>query len=331
MTVLTSITDGIVTLRAATADDVPALIAGRDAEWRRFLGPGAPNPRPTACIIVDGDVIGWVDYDVDRTWLEPGEVNLGYHVFAPHRGRGFATRSVQLLMHHLACATQYHTATLLIHPENVRSLALAARTRFTRRGDLDGNPYFKRAIPPLTYSDGVVTIRRQRIDDIDADLEAKDDTQIDWLWLPGQRDAWERMTHDEQRAHALRGLAHNRATFGHGPKWTFAVDTAATQNDAAATYVAYVDCDLANPYVPRGAANISYSAHPAYRGRGYVARAVRLLLGFLRDHTGAREAHLIIDTQNTASLRVARAVGAEPREQWRDAEGHQRVRYVRAV
>jgi RimJ/RimL family protein N-acetyltransferase len=65
-----------------------------------------------ACIVVGNRVVGWVDFDVDREWLEPGEINIGYNVFAADRGNGYATRAVQLLMHHLAMRTDHHTATL---------------------------------------------------------------------------------------------------------------------------------------------------------------------------------------------------------------------------
>lgn len=138
--------DGLVLIRPLERGDGALLIAGRDAEWKRFLGPGDDDPRPAACIVVDGTVVGWVDYDVDRAWLVGGEVNLGYNVFASHRGKGYASRAVQLLMKHLATDTDHHTATLLIHPENERSLALAERNAFVPHGDLDGNPYFKRRI-----------------------------------------------------------------------------------------------------------------------------------------------------------------------------------------
>jgi hypothetical protein len=55
---------------------------------------------------------------------------------------------------------------------------------------------------PTSYTDGRLTIRRLQVSDLDADLEAKDDEQIDWLWDPGHREAWEAMTPDEQREHA---------------------------------------------------------------------------------------------------------------------------------
>ena len=115
--------------------------------FHRFMGEGEPLPSPTACIVVDLEIVGWVDYDVDRAWLEPGEVNVGYNVFARHRGKGYASRAVRLLLQHLAEDTAYTTATLLIDPSNERSLALAQRCDFTLVGDLDGNPYWKRLVP----------------------------------------------------------------------------------------------------------------------------------------------------------------------------------------
>lgn len=91
-------------------------------------------------------MVGWVDYDHDRSWLEPGEVNVGYNVFAPFRGNGYATRAVRLLMQHLATDTEWRVATLLIHPENDRSLALARRAGFEPCGDIDGERYWKQPV-----------------------------------------------------------------------------------------------------------------------------------------------------------------------------------------
>ena len=177
-------------------------------------------------------------------------------------------------------------------------------------------------VDPLSYGDGVVTIRRLRASDIDADLAAKDEEQIRWLWEPGQRETWDAMTLEEQRSHALRTLQQTHDAFGPGPKWCFGVDT------AAVAYVAYVDCDLANPHVPLGDANISYSAHPASRGLGYVSRAVRLILRFLLDLTAAPRAHILVDAENIASLRVARSVGASVVDERRNDAGRSMVRHV---
>jgi RimJ/RimL family protein N-acetyltransferase len=138
--------DGALAIRPPEPGDAQVLIDGRDAVFHRFLGDGDAKPSPTACIVVDDEIIGWVDYEVDRTWLLPGEVNVGYNVFAPHRGNGFATRAVELLLQHLAEDTAYDTATLLIHPDNERSLALARRAHFDAHGELDGSRYWKRPV-----------------------------------------------------------------------------------------------------------------------------------------------------------------------------------------
>jgi RimJ/RimL family protein N-acetyltransferase len=172
----------------------------------------------------------------------------------------------------------------------------------------------------VSYSDGRITIRPLRASDLEADLEAKDDEQIDWLWEPGQRESWESMTPEERREHARQTLQNAYDSFGPGPKWIFAVDTTSDE------YVAYVDCDLANDKVPLGQANISYSAHPAHRGHGYVSRAVRLAVRFLEENTTAVEAN--VDSENIASLRVAKSVGAKPTETWTNEQGRTMIRHV---
>ena len=176
--------------------------------------------------------------------------------------------------------------------------------------------------PGWSLSDGVVTIRAQDPEDVEADLEAKDEAQIRWLWLPGEREMWEAKTPAQQREHARRGLIENRKAFGPGPKWNFAVDSKGTR------YVAYVDCDLANPNVPEGEANIAYSCHPEHRGRGYVSRAVRLVLRFLAEYTTASRAHLLVDPKNEASLRVARSVARDEPEPAVDELGLSKLRFV---
>ncbi len=138
--------DGVVTLRAPEPEDVELLVADRDEEFFRWFGAGATGPRPVACVWVDERLVGWVDYDLDadHDWLSPGEVNVGYYLFATARGNGYASRAVELLLEHLRRDTEHTVATLLIHPENARSLAVARRLKFVQKREVNGEPFFTR-------------------------------------------------------------------------------------------------------------------------------------------------------------------------------------------
>lgn len=308
-----SVSDGLLQITSQRASDPRQEPASQ--------GPA----RPAGVITVGNRIAGWVDYNSERPGSEAADVQVRYWLQPAHRRDGLAVRAVQLLMHHLATRTSYRMAALRVPQGDPSSLAVATAAGFTCRSAADGESLLTRPVPPLTYSDGMVSIRRQRVEDIDAHLEAIDDEQIHWLWLPGDREKWDALTPDEQRAHSLRYLSACHETFGTGPKWTFSVDTLTAQ------YIVYVDCDLANDHVPAGDANISYTCHPAHRGQGYVSRAVRLVTRFLREHTGATTAHIIVDAENAASLRVAHAVAAKESERWQNEHGRIMIRHVIAL
>ena len=135
--------DRSISIRPCAPEDSSVLIAGRDIESHRFLGVGATHPMPAFCIIVSGEVVGWVDFDTGGPWLLPGEVNIGYNVFPPHRQRGYASCAARLLFTHLAQNTHYTVATLLINRDNQASLRVARRLNCQQQPDLDGNAYFK--------------------------------------------------------------------------------------------------------------------------------------------------------------------------------------------
>ena len=61
----------------------------------------------------------------DHAWLTPSQCNIGYHVFATHRGRRVATRAVRLLLQRLAVEARFTEATFLIDAENTPSLRVA--------------------------------------------------------------------------------------------------------------------------------------------------------------------------------------------------------------
>jgi RimJ/RimL family protein N-acetyltransferase len=140
------LTDGVVTLRPPGPDDAERLVEGRDDEFFRWLGPGAETPNPVACVWVGEELVGWVDYDLEHDWLQPGEVNVGYYLFPAARGKGYASRAVELLLQHLDRETDHTVATLLIDHENVRSLRLARRLGFEARGEVEGDAFFARDV-----------------------------------------------------------------------------------------------------------------------------------------------------------------------------------------
>lgn len=144
------VTDGIISLRLPGGADVPLIIAARDEEFRKWLGPGSDNPRPTACILVGYEVVGWVDYDHDHDhdhdWLAPEEVNIGYFVFAKHRRKGYAARAVELLLGYLRDKTGYTVASVLVHPENEPSLGVARRCQFALVREFSGQVYLRRLL-----------------------------------------------------------------------------------------------------------------------------------------------------------------------------------------
>jgi RimJ/RimL family protein N-acetyltransferase len=119
------LSDGRVGICPPRSGDAELLVAGRDEEWERWLGTGDEVPHPTASVIVAGELVGWVDYDTDRNWLKPGEVNVGYNIFAAHRRRGYAARAVTLLLQYLAESTNVERAYLAIDAENAASLGVA--------------------------------------------------------------------------------------------------------------------------------------------------------------------------------------------------------------
>ena len=142
------LTDGVVTIRDRVDADVPVLVAGRDAESARFLGPEHPDPDPLAVIEVAGQVIGWIDYDVGRPWLVDGEVNVGYGTFPQHRGKGHVQRALRLLCSVLDERPGFSCATLLIDEANAPSLAIAEACGFVEAPVADtappGERFFRR-------------------------------------------------------------------------------------------------------------------------------------------------------------------------------------------
>ena len=144
---MTTYSDGVVTLRPPQPRDEPALVAIDDEQYRRFMGEPSGTLNATFSIVVDGEVVGWIDFDRDhRDWLDHSQVNLGYAIQQRHRRRGYATRALLLMVRHLEATTDVETATLLISEDNEASLRLPGRCGFVDAGTIDGERFFVRRL-----------------------------------------------------------------------------------------------------------------------------------------------------------------------------------------
>lgn len=129
---------------------------------------------------------------------------------------------------------------------------------------------FPQDVPVLT--DGVVTLRAHREDDVESLLEqALDPVSVEWTTVPVPSSL------DSSRAYATEIIP---AAWDSGTGWAFAVEAHETPGQGTPRFLGTVELR------PEGnrRAEIAYGAHPWARGRGLMERACRLLLdwGFAR-------------------------------------------------
>lgn len=155
-----ALTDGTVTLTPLGPADYDAHLAGEDAELVRWLsgGPSTPEglraylelcerwwreggPMHHFGIRVDAVLTGTMDVQTGQPYLAPAQANLAYGLYPAWRGRGLASRAVELACCYatgLGCAE----AVIRCDPANRPSAAVAHRTGFTfrqRRSEPDGS------------------------------------------------------------------------------------------------------------------------------------------------------------------------------------------------
>ena len=162
------LTDGVVRLRALTRADAPEHLAGEDEElWRWLSGSRATLETVQSAIDYwraawrDGARIrnfgvwddatallaGNVEANFLQSTLAEGEVNVSYAIWPAFRGRGYATRAVELLCEHLGESSDADVAVVRIDPANVRSLAVARRAGFVEVASPE--PQYRRFARPL--------------------------------------------------------------------------------------------------------------------------------------------------------------------------------------
>jgi RimJ/RimL family protein N-acetyltransferase len=153
-------------------------------------------------------------------------------------------------------------------------------------------------VPTLT--DGVVTLRAHREDDVEAIVEqSRDPLSVRWTKVPQPyaREDARRFVRDVMPG----GWASDQ-------EWGFAVE--APDDDGTRRYAGTVSLRSEG----EGRAEIAYGSHPWARGRGVMEQALRLLLawGFSPAAEGGRELDTVIwwaEVGNWASRRLAWRVG----------------------
>lgn len=179
-------------------------------------------------------------------------------------------------------------------------------------------PSFPRDVPTLT--DGVVTLRPHSPDDVPALLEqARDAVMLRWTTVPDPS------TLETAREFATRVIPDGWRS---DREWQFAVD--APDDDGAARFVGSVS--LRNE--GEGRAEIAYGAHPWSRGRGYVVRALELLLAWGFADKGLRTVLWQANKGNWASRKVAWRLGFSfdgTVRQWLPQRGELRDAWIGAL
>ena len=165
------LSDGVVTLRPWTVDDVAAIaracnepeiarwihqmpspygerdareyVAATQAAWRE--GAGA-----FFAILAGGDTVGSIAIHVqDPAW---GNVEVGYWTAAEARGRGLTTRALRLISRWAIEEAGAERVQLRADVHNTASLRVAEKAGFTREGTLRSAAYNQRQGRRIDYA-----------------------------------------------------------------------------------------------------------------------------------------------------------------------------------
>lgn len=315
--------DDAAAVRAACADpsiqrwlSLPRPYSLADAE-RWVTDEGHANRRSGTglqCAIVsrdDGRLVGSAGLRIDSGARPVAEV--GYWISPWARGRGYATEAtVGLCRWAFAHGTPRVELVAAVGNETSQRVALAAG--FRREGLLrstvqDGGswtdavlfgrlasdpPPTRRLLPDLgELTDGTITVRRLRPGDEDALFDERNDPETR-RWAPVAR-GW---SVEDCRAYVA-------AT---GSLWLTGAEARIVIVDVATGQCAgSVGLRITVPALRVG--ELGYGLRAAWRGRGYTARALRLISGWVFDRTDLARLELGTATANVASQRVAEAAG----------------------
>jgi RimJ/RimL family protein N-acetyltransferase len=271
------------------------------------------------CAVVEtatGDLVGSASLR-----LADGPAEIGYWIAPWGRGNGYATEATRVLAE-WGFAHGVHRVALLCDVRNVPSIRAALRAGFSYEGisrgstvtspggrqwyaDLarfgrvatDSGEPTSHAFPPFPrdgLSDGVVLLRVMRPEDASGVLESDDAESVRWSFTGVAVSA-------EKAATAAAGAALSWLV---GAQAKLAIVDVATGRFAG-------EMSLRKPGPPQ-VGGIGYVVHPAFRGRRFTTRALRLLSAWAFEVGDYARLELGAKVGNEASMRSAASAGFEP-------------------
>ena len=325
-----------LTLRPWYAEDAPSLVSAlADQRMHEFLV--LPNPYTSLDAHAWTTDLGWAtrrggtglgvavaDTETDRvvgsaSLLLPtsGAVSaeIGYLIYPSDQGHGYAAE-LSLMLAAWAFAQRVARVQIVAAVGNLASIKSAGNAGFrfegisrqggrTAQGPTDravfarlpGDPPGALApnfapLPAGGLSDGVVTLRVLEPGDHQATIETENDTlSRRWSFTGAEQ--------TPQEIHAMVTQAHLNWLVG-GQALMTVVDV---QTGQAAGNVTLRRAG------PPGVGGIGYAIHPAWRGRGYTSRALRLIRAWALGDGGFNRLELGAKRENVASQRAARSGG----------------------
>lgn len=150
MPVRPDLTDGVVSLRPWRESDIAAAVAGHDSEIMLWFGQDSPPSHEGMREVLqrwrDEDAAGTrIGFIVEHDAVPVGAVEirpdgraaaLSWWLFAGHRGLGYATRAVRLLVDYAIDALGVRRVEAEVDPRNQASLRVATRAGLRREGVL---------------------------------------------------------------------------------------------------------------------------------------------------------------------------------------------------
>ncbi len=148
------VSDGVIELTVFRLDDVEAHVVGEDEESVRWLSDGRRSTVETTTAWVQQNLKWWsvggprrllairekrtarlagmVEANLDSAWcgFPPGVVNLSYQVYPWARGRGYATRAVELVCRLLPTLDDVAIAAIRVQGDNIASRRVAEKAGF---------------------------------------------------------------------------------------------------------------------------------------------------------------------------------------------------------